>query len=82
MTIKWFMVPEIWSPMNIIFVHFSSFFGFTHMKNQNFEKMEKAAGDTIILHMCATHKNHIMYGSWDMESDGHNICDFEQLFAH
>ena len=52
------------------------------MKNQNFEKMEKAAGDTIILHMCATHKNHIMYGSWDMESDGHNICDFEQLFAH
>ena len=38
-------------------------------KNQNFEKMKKTPGDTIILHLCTTNDDHIMYGSWDMERE-------------
>ena len=29
--------------------------------------MKKTPGDTVILHLCATNKDHMMYGSWDME---------------
>ena len=32
-------------------------------KNQNFEKMKKTSGDTIILQMCTINENHMMYGS-------------------
>ena len=32
-------------------------------KNQNFEKIEKTPGDIIILHLCATNDDHMMYGS-------------------
>ena len=57
--------------------NFWSFFTFfSHLppwKIKIFEEIEKAAGDTIILHMCATYENHVIFGSWDMESNGHNI---------
>ena len=36
-------------------------------KNQNFEKMKKMPGDNIILHMCTTNENHVMYGYWQTE---------------
>ena len=36
-------------------------------ENQNFEKMKKASGDVITLHMCTKNHNHMMYASWDME---------------
>ena len=30
-------------------------------KNQNFEKMRKLPGNIIILHLCTTNDNHMMY---------------------
>ena len=38
-------------------------------ENQSFEKMKKASGDVIILHMCTKNHNHMMYVSWDMEHE-------------
>ena len=32
-------------------------------ENQNFEKMKKASGDVITLHMCTKNHNHMMYAS-------------------
>ena len=51
----WCMVPEIWSVKERIFCHFGPFFDLyppTNLKNQNFEKMKKIPGGTILLHMC------------------------------
>ena len=31
--------------------------------------------------MCTTYSNRIMYGSWDMESDGHNFLSFWTIFC-
>ena len=44
-------------------------------KNQNFDKMKKAHGDIIILHMCTKNYDQVMYGSWDMVRDRCN-CYF------
>ena len=44
-------------------------------KNQNFEKMKKTPGDTIILHKCTKNYNHMLYYSRDMELNGCN-CYF------
>ena len=59
------MVPEIQSETDIIFCHFGPFFNFfppDNLENQNFEKLKKAPGDIIILHMCTISSNHMMYG--------------------
>ena len=45
-------------------------------ENQNFEKMKKASGDAISLHMCTKNHDHMMYASWDMECDKHNFLSF------
>ena len=37
-------------------------------------------GDIIILYMCTINDNHMMYGSWDMERNGHNFLSFWTLF--
>ena len=29
--------------------------------------MKKKPGDIIVLHLCNTYDNHMMYGAWDME---------------
>ena len=52
-----------------------------NMKNQNFEKMKKLPGDIIILHMCTTNENHMMYVSWDMEHGRHNFFSFWTIFC-
>ena len=36
----------------VILGHFLSFYSPKNQENQNFEKMKKASGDVIILHMC------------------------------
>ena len=65
MTIKWSIVPEVWSATNIIFCHFGSFFCTfnptvtTYLKNQTFKKMEETPGDIIIVHMCTINENHM-----------------------
>ena len=59
------MVPEIWSAKGIIFCHFGLFFFLTppnNPENQNFEKIKKMPGDTI-LYMCIINEAHMMYGS-------------------
>ena len=38
-----------------------------NMENQNLEKMEKASGYVIILHICT--RNHVMYAYCDMECE-------------
>ena len=78
------MVAEIWSAADIILCHFSPFLLFyptNNLKNQNLEKMKKALGDIIILHMCTINDNHIMYVSWDMERKGHNLQSFWTIFC-
>ena len=84
MTIKWSMLPEIWSAMDRMFCHFRPFLALlppNNLKNQTFEKIKKTLGDIIILHMCTKNNNHIIYGFWDMEHDGHNFLSFWIIFC-
>ena len=48
-----------------------------NLKNQNFEKMKKTAGD-VILHMCTKSHNHMRYGFWDRARQ----TDFFVPFGH
>ena len=51
---------------NRVFCHFGPFLPFdppNNPKNQNFEKHKKTPGDMIILHLCTTNNDHMMYGS-------------------
>ena len=51
-----------------IFCHFWPFFALlppNNPENQNFEKMKKASGDIILLHICIINEDHMMYGSSD-----------------
>ena len=43
--------------------------------------LKKTPGDIIILHICTTNDNHMMYGSWDMECDRHNFLSFWTVFC-
>ena len=55
MKIKWCIVPEIWSAMELIFVilnYFLSFYLTNSPKQKKFEKNEKMPGDIIMLHKC------------------------------
>ena len=49
-----------------------------NLNNQNFEKFKKKEALTVItiLHLSTTNDDHMMYGSWDMESDRENFCHF------
>ena len=50
-------------------------------KDQNFEKIKKLPGNIIILHLCATNDDHMMYYSWDMECYRQNFFSFWTLFC-
>ena len=43
-----------------------------NLKNQNFEKMKKTAGD-IIFHKCTTNHDHMLHCFWDTTQNG---CNF------
>ena len=47
----------------------------------NFWKKWKTPRDIIILHMCTINENHMVYGSWYMECNGHNFLSFWTIFA-
>ena len=64
----------------VILGHFSPFDPPNNSINQNFEKMKKMPGDIIILHLCTTNDNHVMYGSWYMEH-GRIFCRFGYFLA-
>ena len=73
----WFLRYGAWqTEFFVILDHFLPFYPPNNLKNQNFEKMKKLPGDIIILHMCTTNENHMMYVSWDMEHDRHNFFAF------
>ena len=66
------------------FCHFGSFFVFdppNNPKNQNLEKIKIRPGDIIILHLCTTNDNHVMYGSWNMEHGRQNFLSFWTIFC-
>ena len=44
----------------VILDWFLHFYPLNNPKNQNFEKLKKAPGDIIILHMCTINDNHMM----------------------
>ena len=49
-----------------VFCHFGSLLPFdtpNNPENQNSEKMKKMPGEIMILHLCTTNNNHMMYGS-------------------
>ena len=71
-TIIWGTVPKIQSETDRFFCHFGPFFDLLPPNvqgNRNFEKMKKASGDVISLHICTLNGNHMMYCSWYMEHD-------------
>ena len=75
-------VPEIWSMTDIVFCHFAYIFPFyptNNPKNQNFERTKKMPIDIVILHLCT--KNHMVYGSRDMECDRHIFHNCGSFFA-
>ena len=59
-----------------IFAFWSSY----KLQHENFEKLKKKPRDTILLHLCITNDNHIMYGSWDMECNWQNFLSFWVIF--
>ena len=78
------MVPEIKGTMDKIFCHFGPFLPFeppNNPKNQNFENIKQTSGDIIILHLCTTNDNHMLYGSWDIEQDRQNFLSFWTIFC-
>ena len=48
----------------------------TNLKNQDFDKMKNKPGDILILQLCNTNDDHIMYGSWDMKHQRQNFLLF------
>ena len=91
MTIIYCKVPEISSAMDRFFCHFGPefiilekilpFYPLKNPKNQNFEKMKKIPGDTIILQKCTKNHDHMVYCSWDMAHDGSNYFSFWAIFC-
>ena len=58
---------------NNFFFYFRPFFAiFPHYWPQKLksEKMLKTPGDFILLHMCTTNQNHMMYGYWHIKCKG------------
>ena len=84
MTIIWFMVPQIWTATDRIICHFRPYFAlFTLLITQKikFWKTEKIPGDISIFHMCTINNDHMMYASWNMELNRHNLLSFGPFFA-
>ena len=81
-TIRWCMVPEIWSEMDRIFCHFLPFFALlppNNPENQNFEKMKNAPEKVTILHMYTKNHHHMIYASWDMKCDRQNVLSLRAI---
>ena len=56
-------------------------FNFLTTRKIKILKLKKTSGDIIILHICTTNENHMMYGSWDMECDRHKFLSFWTVFC-
>ena len=72
----WFTVPRYRMRQTEFFVilgHFLLFCPPNDPENKNFGKMKKSPGDITTSYTCTIFKNHMMYGSWDMECNGQNF---------
>ena len=73
----WCTVPEIQSETENFLSFWAIFCPFTPYgpRKSKFWKNKKKSEDNIILQMCTINVtiNHMMYGSWDMECNGHNF---------
>ena len=77
----WFMRYKVQkTKFFVIMGHFLPFDLRSNQENENFEKIKKPPGDIIILHLCTTNDDHIMYGSWDIKRDKHNFLSFWAIF--
>ena len=63
----------------VILGHFLPFYPLRPQKSR-FLKMEKFAGDIIILHMYTKNHNHMMYGSWHMDCYRQNFLSLWTIF--
>ena len=70
-----------WTECFVILDPFWHFYPPNNLKIKPLKKMKKILRDIIILHMCTRNDNHIMYGSWDMEHNGHNFLSFWTIFC-
>ena len=62
----WYMAHDACNCCFSFCTIFSPFTPLTAQKNKISKKWKKIPGDTIILHMCTTNYDKMMYGSWDM----------------
>ena len=76
------MVFEIWraTEFSANLDYFLHFYHRNNLENQNFEKLEKIPGDTI-LHMCTINENHMIYGFSNMEHHRQNFFSFWTIFC-
>ena len=59
----------------VILDHFLFFYSPDNLENKYLEKTKKRASNIIILHMCAIHGSHMMYGFWDMDCNRQIFCN-------
>ena len=81
--ILWYMVPEIWSATDRIFLSsWAIFWPFIPQTAQKMKisKMKKAPGDTIIVHKCTKNHDHPLYCSTDMAREGCNCYFYSGLY--
>ena len=72
----WFLTCGAWwTEFFVILDHFFHVTPSKDPKNQNFEKLKKMLGDTIILHKRHKNHDHMLYCSWDITCDRCN-CSF------
>ena len=60
---------------------FCPFTPLTTWKIKILKKWKKSPRDIIILHICTTNDNHMMYVFWDIVRDGQNCLSFGPFFA-
>ena len=65
----------------VILDYFLTFYIPNNLENQNLKKNEKNPGYIIIVPLCITSEDHIMYGSWDMEHNRQNFFSYFRPFT-
>ena len=65
----------------VILGHISHFYPSNNPENKNFEKIKKAFGNVIILHLRTKNQDHMMNVSWDMECERQNFLSFWSIFC-
>ena len=81
--ILWYMVPEIWSATDRIFLSsWAIFWPFTPLtaRKMKISKMKKTPGDIIIVHKCTKNHDHPLYCSTDMAREGCNCYFYSGLY--